>query len=677
MFEMKRSRAISALFLAFVLGSLGGCGGSVGGNGSVADTTQVQPTKEIFVSDKVLEPPFTISSHGSNLYVGSQYGLIEIDPMTGAKRTVAGNQLFMNESGATQVGPIPRGLFDATSSTAFVPLNPYIDGKMAGVTLSPSFTAPEIVIPHRAMHVMNFMGMTANATRAFWMDFDGRTTMNVYSQAFGQAATNQRIASVAADVGSMATSGDFLYLYTDMTYTPTRMIYRYQISTGNLSAIQQARAPTSGNLTLAAASNGVYWGEGGIIYFLGNNSNVAIQVGSVAGTVSQLTVAGPYLYSLHWEVTAISEIVVTRFDPTTLTQTEMVRQTGLYAQIGGTETGRIFLAKGVGISVSVSEITGSNSVIQLCNLPAYGVSGMYAGTNALAIVAVPVGTTYSQIYRYNYSSTVTDQINPVVRANYLQGAGDTLFYSDYPGNEGIMKLQLNMPINNPIALQPSSAVNSSWTQGGTSAGGYLYWVGANSSMTGWTYALARAMPNGSNFSVLVQTSGELRDPTIFNGRVYFLCQDSCGAPGWVIASTTLIGTGQQTEAIVGGVNPRLYQFNGHAYLTASDGWQSSIIALDMNTWSWSYMASQLPYTTLYLDFSNKWLYWSGEAVNGNGTPMREVARQAWIDWNHVSTKQEIVWGSGPGIVDYLRVSTLHYFAGNLYYWNQGLVRVPE
>lgn len=679
MFELRRSRAISMLLLSFVLSSFGGCGSGKSAIPATVPVTapalQIQPTKEIFVSDKVLEPAFTISSHGSNLYVGSQYGLLEIDPITGAKRTVAGNQFVIDAAGGlgTQVGLIPRGLFDAASSTAFVP---YADGKMASVALSPSFTAPEIILPQRAMQVINFRGMTANTTQTFWMDFDG-SNMHVFSQEFGKANTNQKIASVMGADGNMATSGDYLYLYTDKSGTPTRMIYRYQISTGNLTSIQQARSSPGYtlNFPLVATSSGVYWAEGINIYFLDNASNIAQQVGSVGATVTQLIVAGSFLYSLHAEyystVPFTLNIVVTRFDTLTWAATEMARRGGpplQRARIAGTGAGRIFMSEDVGTGINVSEITGPNTMNQLFTLPAWSQTGMYASPTTLAIIAMSSGTTSPQIYRYNYSSSVTDHIIPVVSADYLQGVGETIFFADYQGNTGIMKLPLNMPINTPIALQPSPTVNSSWIQGGASNEGYLYWVGCQFSATGSNFQIASSLPNGSNFSVLLQTSGELRDPTIFNGRAYFLCQDSCGAPGWVVASTTLTGAGQQTEVIVGGVNPRLYQFNGHAYLTMSDGSQSSIIALDMNTWSWSNMVSQLPYTTLYLDFSNKWLYWSGVEVNIDGTARGEVARQAWIDWNHVGPKQQIEWEP---------VIKIHYFAGNLYYWNQGLVRVPE
>lgn len=673
------------LYALLLTASIAGCGG---GN------TQVPPTKQIFVSDTVLEPAFTISSQGTNLYVGSQYGLIEIDSITGAKHTVTGNMSYRDPvTGGIgqQTSFPPSGLFDAASASAFVPLytgNAYPFGKIASVSLSPSLTALEIAIPQRAMAgaLMNFRGMTANATQAFWMGFDGNTTMNVYSQTVGQATTS-KIASVTAADGNLATYGDFLYLYSDKGSTPTRMIYRYQISTGNLTSTQQTRSVTNYNLNfpLVAVANGVYWAEGENIYFLGNSSNVAQQVGSVGETVTQLTVAGSFLYALHWHygttVPATSNVVVTRFDTLTATPTEMVRQANgsiQNAQISGSGTGRIFLSTDViGSGISVSEITGPNSLSPLVNLPAYGLNAMYVGSSALAIAAMAAGTTNVQIFRYNFGSAVTDQIFPINGANYLQGVGDSLFIADRPGNIGIMRLQLNMPINNPVALQPSPTVNSSWTQGGTSSGGYFYWVGFQNRSTGPIYQLETSLPNGSNFAVLLQTSGELRDPTIFNGRVYFLCLDSCGAAGWVIASTTLTGTDKTTEATVGGVNPRLYEYNGHEYLTVSDGFTSSIIALDMNTWSWSSMVSQLPYTTLYLDFSSKWLYWSGEGGNRNGTPAREVARQAWIDWSHVNAKQQIEWGSGAGIVDDLQVSTLHYFSGYLYYWNHGLVRFPE
>lgn len=684
---MGPAKANTLLLVAFSLSSVAGCGG--GGGSSATTPTQVPPSKQIFVSDLVLEPAFSISSQGSNLYVGTQFGLVEIDSTTGTKRTVAGNQEYVDAYGgfSAQTSFPSSGLFDATSASVFVPLHPANEAKMASASLSTSLSAPNVVIPQRAMAAMpNFRGMTANATQAFWMGFDGNTTMNVYTEVYGQASSYQKIASVTAADGNMATYGDYLYLYTDETSTPTRMIFRYQISTGNLVAVQQPRsiAAYTLNFPLVAASNGVYWAEGKNIYFLSNSGNVAQQVGSVGGTVIQLTLAGSKLYFLDWEsdtttVPATPTVVVTQFDTQTSTQTEMSRQGSASlqtAQINGTVAGRIFLAVDAGLGINVSEITGVNTLNQLVVLPAYNLKGMYVSPSTLAIVAVPTGTTNMQVYRYNFASTVTDQVIPPLAyaGFYLQGVGESLFIT---ANNGFLRIPLNMPINTPVALQPSPAVNSSWTQGGTSSGGYFYWVGFQNPSTGPIYQLESSMPDGANFAVLLQTSGELRDPTIFNGRVYFLCLDSCGAAGWVIASTTLTGTGQQTEAVVGGVNPRLYQHNGYVYLTTSDGLTSSIIALDMNTWSWSSMVSQLPYTTLYLDFSNKWLYWSGEVVNSNGTPAREVARQGWIDWSHVSSKQQIEWGSGAGVVDDLQVSTLHYFSGNLYYWNHGLVRVPE
>lgn len=689
-----RGGTLSTLMLSlFVLATFSGCGGGggsgggVGGNNINSVATTPAPIKQVFVSDKVLEPALSIGSQGTNLYVGTQYGLVEIDSITGAKRTVAGNQMYTDAVGGfvPQTTAPSAGLFDTASASVFVPLHPTNEAKMASIPLSAAVSAPpSIVVPQRAMTAMpNFRGMTANATQAFWMGFDGITTMNVYTETFGQAASLKNIASVTAADGNMATFGDYLYLYTDETGTPTRMVFRYQISTGNLVSIQQPRSVPTYNLNfpLVAASNGVYWAEGKNIYFLNNASSASNLVGSVAGNVTQLTMVGSLPYSLHWETNAAtSSIVVTQFNPLTLTPTEMVRQAagGIQAaQISGTAAGRIFLAKDViGTGITPSEITGPNTLKPLATLPAYGLKGMYVSPSTLALVGMQTGTTNTQIYRYNLASAVSDAVTPVSAPTYMAGAGESLFFSDLSANMGIAQLQLNIPVNTPVALQPSPTVNSSWTQGGTSSGGYLYWVGYQLPVTGPVYQLETSMPNGLNFAVLLQTVGELRDPTIFNGRVYFLCKDSCGAAGWVIASTTLAGAGQRIDVIVGGINPRLYQFNGHAYLTGSDGVSSSIFAIDMNTWALTALASQIPYPTLNLDFSNKWLYWAGESVLGGGQPSREVSRQAWIDWKSIAPKQQIESGTASSVVD-LRIGTLHYFSGNIYYWNNGLVRVAD
>ena len=98
---------------------------------------------------------------------------------------------------------------------------------------------------------------------------------------------------------------------------------------------------------------------------------------------------------------------------------------------------------------------------------------------------------------------------------------------------------------------------------------------------------------------------------------------------------------------------------------------------NINNWSYSTVASHIPYTDLFLYFSTKWLYWGGESVNGNGTPSRGISRQAWISWNQVDNPQQIEAGSGSGVVDDLRVFTIHSLDGNLYYWNHGLIRVLE
>lgn len=670
------------LIVIFIAASLVGCGGGGSSSSSISDNQSVAVVKQTFISDKVIEPTLIIRSHGGKLYAGTEFGLVEINPTTGAKRTVAGNLLTsdFSPSGFTSlIGYPPSILFDNTS--AYLPIRDGLDAQISSVSLSQTSTAPDIIVPQRALGVTNFRGIAANTNKTFWLDYDASSSLALYSQDHGIAATNQKLATISGAEGSIVTRGDFVYLYTDLIGAADRKIYKYQISTGNMQLIAQQPRFTSSfilNFPLTASSDGVYWAAGGNIYFQANNSSSSQQVASVAGLVKQLVLSGNDMYVVHADVTSgvpmVGAVIVTRFDTQNWVATEMFQRNPngtVQFALAGTDAGRTFWAEhqllGTDTGTQLYEIGATGTLTQLAYPnPSlfYGVTSIYASGSSVAVA------NGSNILRYSLTSGATDIVRPVVTAYYLQGVGETIFWAD----ANIMRLQLDTPINNPVPLQPGLNLNSAWRQGGVISAGNLYWVGYQN---GAGYQISTSSLDGITSATLIQTSSELRDPLVFNNRLYFLCKDDCGAPGWVIASSNLAGSDLQTNATIAGDWPRLYEYSGHYYLTATDGQTSSIFSLDLSNWSYSTVVSQIPYASLFLDFSAKWLYWGGASVNRNGTPSRGISRQAWVNWDQVDGAQQIEAGSGPGVVDDLGVSTIHSFNGNLYYWNHGLIRVPE
>lgn len=654
-----------------------------GGAGSSSSNEQPTPlssqlVKEVFVSDKVLEPVGIIRSQGEGLYVGTEFGLVEIDSTTGKKRTVSGNTFStdFSPSGQTPLMYVSNILID--HNLAYVPIRPYLVAQVAKVSISPQLIAPEIIVPRAGMDVTNFSGFATSAGKTFWLTFNGGgTTMNLLSQDDGIAESNRKLATITGTDGGMVARGDYLYLYTDNTGTPNRFVYRYQISTDYLQLVaEQPRYYNSYNLNfpLTASSEGVYWAAGGNIYFLANSSSTVYQIGNVAGLVRQLALSGPYLYTAAID-SASANAIVTQFDSQTWVGTEMFRVSNTVEfAIAGTGTGRTFWAQHNTSGTELYEISPTGTLTELAypdSSQFFGVASMYASESTVAV------SNRSSILRYSLTSGATDILNPVVPAYYMQGVGESISWADYGVNAGIMQFQLDAPVNYPVSLQAGVGAINPWSRGGIVSARKIYWIGYEFPTTGEVYRITSSLLDGTNYSVLVTTSGELRDPIVFNDRIYYLCKDSCGAPGWVLASSNLDGSDQKVSTTISGDDPRFYEFNGHHYLTFNEGIASTILALDISSQSFSILVDQIPYTTLSLDFSAKWLYWAGESVNPNGTPNREISRQAWGNWDQVDVAQPIERESGAVGNNNLRVHTIHSFKGFLYYWNAGLMRVSE
>ena len=276
---------------------------------------------------------------------------------------------------------------------------------------------------------------------------------------------------------------------------------------------------------------------------------------------------------------------------------------------------------------------------------------------------------------YDIAQGTRTLMMPATRAEKLAVGGSYLYMAGI-GNVGIARLDLSRDIRPVTPIAEADQFGTFVALGGIYFGEFAYWVENEAILWpsgGWR--IVRMRPNGSGYQVLFQSTAELRDPVVVGDRLYFMCFQNCGDPGWVLASVPVTGGTMNPEFLVPN-GPHLYAFNEILYVTANDGNASAIFAVNLALDQSQLLVDDLPYTDITLTFSSDWLYWGGENVLGNGMPSRAIARHALQTWNQVGPRQTIVEGVGEAVID-VRTWTIHSNGGYMYYWNRGLKRVTN
>lgn len=632
-----------------------------------------------------METAVFLRSNANKLYAGTRYGLLEIDPATSDVRTVFGNEFARSSSGA--IG----SLFNAQDQILFSENAAYgaaLDdeySKAARIALQPTTTAVDIVVPSTAMYGANFRGMTADTNRSLWFYWVGNNeSIEVFSQLHRQGGTNKKLFTLAGNDISSAIRGDNAYLLTEGS---RRRLYRYQFSSDLLTVIDDRPSWSNsvvGVMPLVPTADGVYWGHGNTILYAANSGGAVRPVAGVTGSVKKLAFDGTGLWAVHsidpTSVPSGTFAYVSRIDPATGQVMQIIQRDADFLSIYGmaaSEDGRAFWMEtgfgGPGAQLYELSAAGGPRQIQTIDRLGDGIRGHHA------MVAMD-GAVYFAfdefVFAYDYVHDTGSRFSPATGHHWLAAASGTLYFAG--GNGGIGRLATDRPRNKATVLNPGNAVEASWSRTETLSDGMLYRAGVTGAGPLWR--MSRSKLDGSDFSELAQSEGELRDPVVSGNRLFFLCENSCGSAGWALASIPLAGGVIRLDRDLDLNKPHLFQYGGHVYVTGSVGIATaSISTLDLASGATTKLVDQLPYQELVLTFSDRWLTWGGFAVNPDGSPAMGVGRHRWIDWNHVGAVQLLESGSGAGSnIESLNPFSIHSTSGWLYYWIDGsIVRVPE
>jgi hypothetical protein len=639
----------------------------------------------VVVGQNIMETAILLRSNAGKVYASTRHGLLEIDPATSDVRTVFGNEFAYSSSGAF------GSLFYApeqilfSGDTAYAPALDDEYSKAARIALQPTTTAVDVIVPSTAMYGANFRGMTADATRSWWFYWVGSSeSIDVFSQLHRQGSTNKKLFTLAGSDIASGIAGDNLYMLTEGS---RRRLYRYQYSMDRLTVVDD-RSPWSasivGVMPLVPTAEGVYWAHGGTILYAANSGGAVRTVAGVTGSVKKLAFDGSNLWAVHnidsTSVPSGTFVYVSRIDPSSGLSTPIIQRDADTLSIYGmaaSADGPIFWVEnnlqGPGAKLYELSTAGGPRLIHTTDR----IGGRAGLHDTVAMNGVLYVSFEDFMLAYDYANDRSEYFAPATGNHWLAAASGTLYFSNGI-NGGIGRLATDRPRNKAAVLNPGNVVEASWSRTEYLADGFLYRTATAGAAPVWR--MSRSRLDGTAFSELAQSTGELRDPVVSGGRLYFLCENSCGAAGWTLASMSLAGGAIRLEKDLDLNKPHLFEYAGHTYVTGSlSRANASVSALDLASGAMTALVEQLPFEEVVLTFSDQWLTWGGFAVNPDGSPTMGIGRHRWIDWNRIGTVQLLESGSGAGSnIESLNPFSIHSLNGQLYYWIDGsIVRVAE
>ena len=655
--------------IAFLGLNITGCGGGENGNRPPSNdppgiAIETLPGKEL------IEPALTMKAPpGEYLYYGTNYAIVEVSKSTGNKRTLIGNLLHQTVSGETGYIRYPRApsynngyMYTADSNGKVFRLNATTD----------NFTSVEITIPNKSLiGCCNFDGITGNSTHLFYYKSNGTTSTSIYKKAFSSLTGPEFVVTIPGTITVVASE---THLYITNAEVSEKNLYKYNLSTGdlsilqaNLSSIYYVQPP------IAKFGTNIYWVNGLSIYKINENNNNAPQLvaSNIGSDIRYISADDQFIYvrdpnsSTNILKVSINNGAVESITTPTFVNSIAVLNGQLY-----------WLSLQSGLHLYTLDLNDQPVEIIITEFSELGQLG---GTDQIKISSGDnkiILTTGRKLLIYDPATSTSKVLYTATRAHYFHSEGKYLYIAHSLGDPGISKITLDKEIRTEERLDQSNVIAEvNYIQSFAIEENYIYWLWRSHPGGGLppNYYISRSMLDGTMYEELFQSNSELRDISVHAGEIFFSCLDNCAAPGWVLASIPLAG-GQPTAVYALLNDPSVYYKNGIFYVVDTDNIIDKslfVINVDLND-SIEILSGLYP-DHVFVEVSDKWIY---VADIDNTLLTARLSRYEFIDWDTIGNSNVIVNGSGDAVYLF-SINTITSDGSHLYYYHNGLKRVAE
>lgn len=654
-----------ALGLLFVVVTITGCesGGGGGDSESVNESTsQSNLLNYESIPNPRIETVWRINSDNNNLYLGTSYGIVELDKSTWKKRTLVGNTLDITPGGAS------RNLISYHTGLHLVGDYIYSGNDFIARTFrsADSLGGIDILLPTVMVEgCCNFDGVASNSTSLFYYSNNGSTSSDIYETVLDDFGPSTFVKTYPGTIKVIATDNKLLILHQD---NASRAVSLYDLQTKSDMRLQSSIPAVPHPEPLAVNSTHAFWYNADSLFRADLTTGVTEHVNTGIQEASVMVADSQYAYVLsQYRVYRVdlSSGVAEQITPDLPLRDITLHGGKLYgvaSQTGdqiydlNTPMSPQLLFTSVGtdlpLGTTSSNIIGSGNYLIVGN-----------GGNSIVKYFIPTGT--------------YDFINPYTRPTYTTEHNGKVFLGHRNGDPGISTLQSDLDIRTPeILFSPPAGSFMRYLLSSSIDNGYIYWSWEDSTPgSPDTFKISKMALDGSNYELLYSSTERLGDIAIANGQIYFTCENSCGAPGWILASLPLIGGTPSFEFGLF-LEPSLYLKDNILYIVDTTNFSTmQLYAANLEQQKVTTLLSGLHYGSVYLTASNNWLY-VGEDKQVSWAPVRRLTRHQILDWNKLGDNQRIIDGFGSDVVGF-SASSIHTDQHHLYFWFDGIKRVAE
>jgi hypothetical protein len=652
-------RLLVSMFLTLCLT---GCGGGGSGVSTVSEPVpapasrpQVETLKASAEIGGSYDTPYRTDADSPDgfLYVTTPYALLQVAKETGSVRTLAGynNDVYS----PTSVYLSGQNIYSGDYS-----------GRIFGVfTGTDGFTGTDLLYNGHLPGTLNTGNIFGNSSALFYMGDDA-----VYSVPYGDYHNPTSVTTYPAATSTIAVTENEIFF---STYTMS--IFRFDLRSHQMQLVKSGVQNQSGN---GAEAPVMIWHAPYLYWVDGRNLD---RYNTLTSQVERVATALPPYVSMLAADDATVYANAAYGSPPMLDKVDLA-------------SGQVFeicpssLIQGIAAGDGAAYFVTGNDIYQIMgNDPPrrilagaeFNVGGVQRGGFAYDHGFLFMNTMLSSGEKMLVHELATEKTmvysptNPVESFFYHDGA---LYAYTRSGSGALTRTPLDKPLRKLVQFSPSDATPGTVISL-VGDENYLYWM--YKGRYGGAFKVMR-VAKGSPGAVegLFQSASELRDLAVHGGRLYFSCLNSCGRPGWVMASLALDGGPVRAEVPLAD-EPKSFYLNGNFYVADTADHQSrSLYLVDVERAAAKLLLRGLPYSSdptmkdVTVRASSKWLY-IGAAL---GYYRGKISRYPIQSGGTVGS-EEVIVDRPAGDVLSLMPTSISTDGAYLYFWDGALKRVAE
>jgi hypothetical protein len=578
-------------------------------------------------------------SDDTSVYVASQFELIQIDKITGTRRSVIGAVIDPSIGGGNEGSfSFPQGLTRDGDYLYFSNSDGRLQRAFLGVDGKSSL---QTIVPQVGLvNFANFDSVAGNETDAFWVSTDGATLSQVYRKSYASDEPAKLIAAIDAGAKITATATQ---VYITVTNPPaSRSVSRLDLGTGAIFPLQNLAPSSPTGVPTAVSAGYFYWVNGSTLYRVAHSGSVPEVVIDGMASIANITADDSVVYVV--QVGAIPN-VISRVDVAAKTSTPILPVSGLtnillyqgnlYWATSVTSSG-LFTLNPDGTARLLSPTAGNTDLI--------GVAGK--------IVTSGVGTNGISFYDIAAETSTVRLLAPLAR---IYADSQSVYYGST--NSGIVRIPADLNYRVPENLPTPNGVNRFRVNSG-----WIY-ISEFTTFFSTEQRISRMHLDGTQYEPLF--IGEHRGLEILDNNVYFMCQSDCSVADWTLFSMALEGGTPDPLGDVGLDPQRIMQRNRTFYVdTSLDGFTLDVFSINLDLGDVAHLLG--PFSpisgTSTIDASSRWLY-RGE---GFALARYKITAPNKVEPRQVVDTGDILTGRTP------IGSSVHTDGKYVYYWYSGI-----